>query len=78
MRGSSRRDVSVDDQKRVLLAAIRECADVRNPVSVQDVGKKLWPRRDDDDPELLALIDALLADGALEPWPRAGHVKLPH
>lgn len=74
--------MSVEDQKRVLLAAITEAAENtghrHNPVPLQAVGQMLWPRRDDDDPELLALVDALAEDGELEPSPLPGHAELSH
>lgn len=46
--------MTVEKQKRVLLAAIEEAAqeagDRRNVVPLQKVGEKLWPPRDDNDP----------------------------
>ncbi len=74
--------MTLAEQKVVLLAAIRVCAeetgDWRNPVPLENVGAKLWPRRTDSDDELLVIVDALIDEGKLEPWPRRGYVKLAH
>jgi hypothetical protein len=74
------RHVTQAQQKVVLLAAIREVAeetgDWRNEVPLQQVGAKLWPPRDENDSELLALVNSLNEDGSLEPTPGPGYVNL--